>query len=196
MPFSFRLPIYQKVARDELGVSSTVSGAQLYQLMKAGSHGDLNGLSADQNTRRAQLLARMQTNVGGAKLAKYVSSNENGNVVLTPEAQALIKKDKRKKTILGVIRTIAAPTIIGGLAVHKAYQERRDDDKYAATDITPALRNEIRQVVRQNRTMETVTALMNKYGLSQHDVVTLSIDDRGNVPEIKGLYPSRQYAGQ
>jgi hypothetical protein len=191
MPVSFRLPFYQKTTRDQSGVSGDVSGAQLYQLQKAASRGDLNGLSKQQNKRQAQLYARKQTNVDASVLSKYAHCDAKGNVTFTREGQALIKKDKREKTILGAVRAFAFPTVIGAPLVHEAYQARRDVDKHAATEVTPALRERIGQDVWKAVEVtkeegkgntywvreETVKKLMDKYGLSEHDVITFSVNN-------------------
>jgi hypothetical protein len=215
MTFSIKWPIYRKVERDDSGVAKEVSGAQLHQMVKAGSRDGLAGLpdnsskrrassgdapSDDRDMRRAQLFARMQANV--KNLDRYAQCDERGNVKITDEGQRLIDKDRRKKNMFGVIRAITAPTGIGipiALAVYKGYLERRDADKYAATDVTPALRKQICEEVKKNPTGENVRAVARKYGVSEYDVVTWA-----GVAYQKGLYnfppvlsqPRARVAGQ
>lgn len=193
MPVSFRLPFYHKTTRDQSGVSAEVSGAQLYQLKKAASRGDLSGLDDDKSKRQAQLYERMETNVDASVLKRYVIRDTRGNLAFTPDGEGLIKKDKREKTLLGAVRAFAFPTVIGAPLVHGAYQARRDADKYAATDVTAALRAKISQEVwrgvqKEGRTywvdQKAVKALMGKYGLTEHDVITFSIRD-GVAPKIR-----------
>jgi hypothetical protein len=194
MSLPIRLPFYKKTTRDDSGVSQEVSGAQLYQLHKAASSGDLSVLDNEKSKRQAQLYARMETNVTASVLEKYVTCDTRGNVTFTPDGERLIKKDKRQKTIFGAVRAFAFPTLIGAPLVHEAYQARRDEDKHAATGVTPALRHKVSQEVWQavrkdGRTYwvgrETVEALMGKYGLTEHDVITFSVKN-GLAPKICG----------
>lgn len=119
--------------------------------------------------RRRQLFARMEVNV--KDLSKYVSCNSAGDVRLTKAGVALVEKDNKKKRMAGVIQALTAPTVIGALAVYKGYVERRDKDKYAATDVTPALQARILAELGAKPTRETLEQVADKYGVAQYDLV-------------------------
>jgi hypothetical protein len=173
MPFSFSFPKYQKVQRNEVGVSKSPSGAQLNQLMKAASRDELVILPNNKNTRSAILFERAQVNVSNLKA--YITWDNAGHAELTSEGHRLVAKDSKKKKIFGAIRAVTAPTIVGvpiALAVYKGYMERRDDDKYSATDVTRAVKEKICSEVAKNKTVEGVKAVADKYGVSQYDVAT------------------------